>query len=183
MKEWNNVPEDITPYEGFVYIITDGKKYYIGKKSFWSRKKVRKSVKLTKAQTQTLNKCEDNLKNSKSIRLNSFKPRRVSDAEKKCLQILKNCKDNIKEDNQGKRKVCTRIKIESDWKEYWGSSDKFKEYVEKEGKEVFQRCVTRLCETKSELSYQELLKQIEYDVLNDSNSFNGILNVRLNRTK
>lgn len=34
---WNNIPEDITLYEGFVYKITnlETNKYYIGKKLYW----------------------------------------------------------------------------------------------------------------------------------------------------
>lgn len=43
MKSWINAPKDITPYEGFIYEITNsvnGKKY-IGKKTFWNYKKVK----------------------------------------------------------------------------------------------------------------------------------------------
>lgn len=74
-------------------------------------------------------------------------------------------------------------RIESDWKNYWGSSKKFVEYVKKEGKNKFNRHILCLCKTKSEMSYRELLKQIDYNVLNDPYSYNGIINVRLNKTK
>lgn len=38
--KWNNAPEDIEPYQGFVYLVTHNKtgRYYIGKKFFWSKK-------------------------------------------------------------------------------------------------------------------------------------------------
>ena len=40
MSDWNNIPKDISKYQGFVYIITDKVtgKFYIGKKFFWSKK-------------------------------------------------------------------------------------------------------------------------------------------------
>ena len=83
---------------------------------------------------------------------------------------------------KGKKRVRKDV-VESKWRDYWGSSKKFTEYVEKEGKNKFTRQIIRLCKTKSELSYQELLYQIKFDVLNDEDSFNGIIQVRINRTK
>lgn len=76
-----------------------------------------------------------------------------------------------------------RCRVETDWKKYWGSSDKFKEYIKKEGKDKFDRIILKNCYTKSEMSYQELLEQINKDVLNDPNSFNGIIHARLTRTR
>jgi len=83
---------------------------------------------------------------------------------------------------KGYRRVRKAV-VSSDWEKYWGSSKKFTEYVELEGEDKFSRKILRLCGTKSECSYQELLCQIEFDVLNDDKSFNGILNVRLRRTR
>lgn len=83
---------------------------------------------------------------------------------------------------KGKKRV-RKETIESKWQEYTGSSDKFNQYIQSEGIDKFNKEILKVCKTKSELSYQELLYQIEYDVLNDPLSFNGIINVRLNKTK
>jgi len=83
---------------------------------------------------------------------------------------------------KGQKRI-RKDKVESDWESYWGSSKKFLEYAEQEGKDKFDRIIMRFCKTKSELSYEELKAQIKHDVLNDPLSFNGIINVRLNRTK
>ncbi len=50
-----------------------------------------------------------------------------------------------------KRKV---IK-ESNWKDYWGSSEHFKEHLEEYGKENFTREIILLCTSKSSLTYNE----------------------------
>ena len=73
--------------------------------------------------------------------------------------------------------------VESDWKEYWGSSNKFIEYVEEQGKSNFKREILVLCTSNFDLSYQELLQQLKHNVLFDDNSFNEIINVRLRKRK
>lgn len=73
--------------------------------------------------------------------------------------------------------------VESDWKAYWGSSSNFNEFVRTHDKKDFERRILVLCENDFELSYTELLKQLEYNVLFDAMSFNEIINVRLRRRK
>jgi len=73
--------------------------------------------------------------------------------------------------------------IESDWKTYWGSSKNFTGFVSKNNKKDFTRTILHLCKTKSEMSYKELIEQINHDVLNDDNSFNGWISVKLYRTE
>ena len=63
---------------------------------------------------------------------------------------------------KGKKK---RYLAESDWREYWSSSDELKEDVKNLGEENFTREILRMCKTKGELSYYELKYQVEYDVL------------------
>lgn len=81
------------------------------------------------------------------------------------------------------RKNKRHFKVESDWRDYYGSSLKLQEDIEKLGTESFRREITHYCRTKTEMSYTELLEQIKHDVLNDEKSYNGIIHVRLNRTK
>jgi hypothetical protein len=63
---------------------------------------------------------------------------------------------------KGKRKSYLQ---ESDWREYWSSSDILKEEVQNIGKYSFKRTILVLCKTKSECSYWESKLQFEYDVL------------------
>lgn len=53
---------------------------------------------------------------------------------------------------KGKKK---KIRKPSDWESYFGSSPRFKEAVQAEGKDNFERRILRLCTTLSELSYWE----------------------------
>jgi len=81
---------------------------------------------------------------------------------------------------KGQKRI-RKDRVESNWRSYWGSSEKFKEFVEQEGKENFNRIILSLHKSKSGTSYAELMHQIKADVLRDPNSFNGIINVRLNK--
>lgn len=81
---------------------------------------------------------------------------------------------------KGKKRV--RIcHVESDWKKYWGSSNNLLEAIEKYGEDAFERRIVKPCKSKFELSYEELKMQMQYDVLDNPLSFNGILNVRLSK--
>lgn len=60
-----------------------------------------------------------------------------------------------------KRKVVS----ESDWMDYYGSSEEVKALVEEFGPERFQRKILRLCKTTAEMSYYEMKEQVERDVL------------------
>lgn len=60
-----------------------------------------------------------------------------------------------------KRKVVS----ESDWMDYYGSSEEVKALVEEFGPERFNRKILRLCKTTAEMSYFEMKEQIERDVL------------------
>lgn len=57
--------------------------------------------------------------------------------------------------NGTKKKKKVRDKIDSDWMDYYGSSDWLKEDIEKLGKDKFRREILYLCKTKSECSYLE----------------------------
>jgi hypothetical protein len=54
---------------------------------------------------------------------------------------------------------------ESDWKDYYGSSDEVKQLVENTGAWRFDRYILRLCKTSGEMSYYEMKAQVENDVL------------------
>ena len=72
-----------------------------------------------------------------------------------------------------------RYKIESDWKEYFGSSDALNEDIEKLGKEKFTRQILFYCKSKAELSYIEAREQFARKVLESDDYYNGHIRVRV----
>jgi hypothetical protein len=68
---------------------------------------------------------------------------------------------------------------ESDWRDYWGSSDKLNEDVATLGTDKFTREIIYFCKTRAELSYLEAREQFERKVLETDEYYNGIINVRV----
>ena len=129
MKNWlyQGQPFDsdmIGDYVGFVYLITNlqNDKKYIGKKWFWSTKK---------------------------------------------LPPLK-----------GKKRKRTVVK-ESDWKQYYGSSEEVKLLLEQLGKDNFKREILRLCKTKGECTYYEAKLQFDFDVLLRDDYYNEFIGCKI----
>lgn len=117
--------EDIEQYAGFVYLIINhnNDRMYIGKKFFWSVKK---------------------------------------------LPPLK-----------GKSRK--RIKrVQSDWKNYWGSSNKLLADIEESGLDNMERHVLRLCNTKTECAYYELKEQMDRNVLLTNEYYNEFIGGKIN---
>ena len=114
----------IGDYVGFVYLITnlENDKKYIGKKWFWSTKK---------------------------------------------LPPLK-----------GKKRKRTVVK-ESDWKQYYGSSEEVKLLLEQHGKDNFKREILRLCKTKGECTYYEAKLQFDFDVLLRDDYYNEFIGCKI----
>ena len=79
---------------------------------------------------------------------------------------------------KGKRKRCRK---ESDWKDYWGSSKRLLEDIDKLGKENFERSILRLCKTRGECNYWEAKYQFEYDVLTGDNYYNDNIMMKFTR--
>ena len=72
-----------------------------------------------------------------------------------------------------------RFTVESDWRDYWGSSDNLKADIETLGKENFSREILYYCKNRSELSYLEAKEQFDRRVLETDEYYNGIINVRV----
>ena len=72
---------------------------------------------------------------------------------------------------------------ESDWKEYWGSSDKLHADVKKLGTENFTREILYFCTSRAEMSYLEAFEQFDRRVLETEEYYNGIINVRVGGSK
>lgn len=70
---------------------------------------------------------------------------------------------------KGKRK---KIRKESDWAEYYGSSPQLLRDVEEFGKENFTRTIIRLCKTRGECNYWEAKLIFHYDAVLDPEYYN-----------
>jgi len=77
------------------------------------------------------------------------------------------------------KKLKRRSTVESDWREYWGSSDKLQADVQTLGPEKFTREILYYCKSKAEMSYLEAREQFERKVLETDEYYNGIINVRV----
>ena len=77
------------------------------------------------------------------------------------------------------RKNKRRYKVDSDWQEYYGSSDELTLDIKKLGKEHFKREILFYCYSKAELNYVEAREQFARKVLESDNYYNGHIRVRV----
>lgn len=74
-----------------------------------------------------------------------------------------------------------KIVKQSDWKTYCGSSNELKADIESLGEKEFTFEILEFCENKWMMSYEELRLQMLNNVLLRTDSYNGIVNVRLSK--
>ena len=80
---------------------------------------------------------------------------------------------------KGKKK---RVRVESDWRDYWSSSDELQKDVAKLGQENFKREILYFCKLKSHANYLEAREQMDRRVLeNPDKYYNGIINCRVSK--
>ncbi len=72
-----------------------------------------------------------------------------------------------------------RSTVESDWREYWGSSDNLLEDVALLGPNNFTREILYFCPSRGVASYLEAREQFDRKVLETDEYYNGIINVRV----
>ncbi len=77
------------------------------------------------------------------------------------------------------RKNKRRHTVESDWQDYYGSSDILTEDVIKLGKEKFAREILHMCKSKGECNYLEAKEQFARGVLESDDYYNGHIRVRV----
>lgn len=82
---------------------------------------------------------------------------------------------------KGKTRRRTKV-VESDWQDYYGSSDEVRALVEESGRERFKREILHLCKSKGEMSYLELKEQMDREVLLNDDYYNGIIQVKIHRS-
>ena len=76
-----------------------------------------------------------------------------------------------------------RTTVESDWREYYGSSDHLQADVAELGSKNFTREILYLCSSRGLMSYLEAKEQFEREVLLSDDYYNGIINVRVGSSK
>lgn len=78
-----------------------------------------------------------------------------------------------------KRNRRVRTRVESDWKDYFGSSKEVQSLVESNGIENYKREILRFCKTKGEMSYYEAKLQFQYDVLLSDEYYNEFIGCKI----
>lgn len=80
---------------------------------------------------------------------------------------------------KGKKK---KITVESDWKDYYSSSEELKADVTKYGKDNFYREIIHLCKSKGTCNYLELREQIDRRVLESGLWYNSYVGSKIHRS-
>jgi len=103
---------------------------------------------------------------------------------KKLAKFSKTTYKTVKLKNGTKKKKKIRSKIDSDWQDYWSSSDELKADIAALSEVNFKREILRYCKSKNELSYYEAKYQFEHDVLlNEDLWYNGWISVKVRKFK
>jgi hypothetical protein len=105
-----------------------------------------------------------------------------------CITDLSNNKKYIGKKNflstrklpplKGKTRKRTKV-LESDWMNYYGSSEEVKSLVEEHGGERFKREILHLCKGKGEMSYLEAKEQFDREVLFSDEYYNEFIGCRI----
>ena len=98
---------------------------------------------------------------------------------KKLAKFAKTTVKTVTLKNGNKKKKKVRSKIDSDWREYYGSSDNLTKDVELLGKENFTREILHYCNSKAVCSYIEAREQFDRKVLESLDYYNGHISVRV----
>lgn len=98
---------------------------------------------------------------------------------KKLSKFSKTTYKTVKLKNGNKKKKRIRSKIDSDWREYYGSNDQLNKDVEQLGAENFHREILYYCTSKAECSYIEAREQFSRRVLESDDYYNGHIQVRV----
>jgi hypothetical protein len=98
---------------------------------------------------------------------------------KKLAKFAKTSYKTVKLKNGTKKKKKIRSKIDSDWRDYYGSNTELNKDVEQLGKENFRRDILFYCTSKAQCSYIEAREQFNHKVLESKDYYNGQISVRV----
>jgi hypothetical protein len=98
---------------------------------------------------------------------------------KKLAKFSKTTQRTVKLKNGSKKKKKIRTKVDSDWRDYYGSSPELTKDVEQLGTNKFTREILYYCKSKAECSYIEAREQFTRKVLESRDYYNGHIQVRV----
>jgi hypothetical protein len=98
---------------------------------------------------------------------------------KKLAKFSKTTQKTVKLKNGSKKKKKIRTKVDSDWRDYYGSSPELTKDVEQLGTDKFQREILYYCKSRAECSYIEAREQFTRKVLESKYYYNGHIQVRV----
>jgi hypothetical protein len=98
---------------------------------------------------------------------------------KKLAKFAKTSYKMVKLKNGTKKKKKIRSKVDSDWRDYYGSNLELNVDVLKLGKENFTREILYYCTSKAQCSYFEAREQFTRKVLESKDYYNGQISVRV----
>lgn len=101
---------------------------------------------------------------------------------KKLAKFSKTTYKTVKLKNGTKKRKKIRGKVESDWQDYYGSSDNLKADIEILGVDKFKREILYYCKSKAEASYKEAKEQFQRKVLESDDYYNGIIQVKVHQS-
>lgn len=100
------------------------------------------------------------------------------DTDKKYIGKKFFTKSKIKMVNKKKK----RIRVQSDWLDYFGSNKVLIEEVKLKGSDRFKREIIKLCKSKGECSYWEAKLQFQYDVLYSEDFYNEWISCKIHKS-
>lgn len=101
---------------------------------------------------------------------------------KKKLSFSRSAIKTVVLKNGTKKKKKVKKVVESDWADYYGSSEELKADVEKLGKDKFKREILMFCKKTGQLSYYEAKYQFQMEVLEHPDKFyNSWISARVRR--
>jgi hypothetical protein len=98
---------------------------------------------------------------------------------KKLSKFSKTTVKTVTLKNGTKKKKKIRSKVDSDWREYYGSSTELSADITNLGKDNFSREILYYCKSKAECSYIEAREQFSHKVLESTDYYNGQISVRV----
>ncbi len=98
---------------------------------------------------------------------------------KKLAKFSKTTIKTVKLKNGNKKKKKIRSKVDSDWRDYYGSSPNLQKDIDTLGTENFTREILYYCISKAQCSYIEAREQFSRKVLESDDYYNGHIQVRV----
>lgn len=100
---------------------------------------------------------------------------------KKLSKFSKTTYRVVKLKNGTKKRKKIRSKIESDWQTYYGSSVELLADLAQLGPDKFKREILHYCNAKAVCSYIEAKEQFDRKVLESTDYYNGIINLKVHK--